>query len=349
MTILAFVCLVILFRLCLAFLVKGQINHQLAQMSGYTGHIDGIGLSLWRGAYQIEGIKIEKKEGKAPIPFFSAPWLDIGLEWKALFHGHIVASVSVEKGQLNFVSGPDQSKSQSGKGEDWQKVLESLVPLKINRFILSESEIHFRDPYGKPPVDVHLEGLNLLAENLSSRQEDAGASLGSISASARAMTDAKLILLARINPFAKSPTFDYSFTLKELKLTALNPMFLRYAGIDVADGAFDLYSEAAAVDGKFKGYFKPMIKNLTVMKPGQKLTLVKWIKKMLAATLGWVFKNDKGKVATKFEFEGEFKNPQTSLWQAAGYLFKNAFVQALPARLEGAIKVEDLQKKDVLK
>src|ERR1700722_11088031 len=97
------VCLLLVLRLCLAGIIRYEINRQLARMSGYTGHIDGIGLSLWRGAYQIEDLTIEKTGGSAPVPFFKAPILDIGLQWSALFQGRIVASVVVLEGRLNFV------------------------------------------------------------------------------------------------------------------------------------------------------------------------------------------------------------------------------------------------------
>ena len=343
-TSLALVGLLLVMRLCLAFVVKGMVNHQLARLSGYDGHIEGIGLSLWRGAYQIEGLEIRKKEGQVEQPFFYAPWLDFALQWKALFHARLVASVTIQEGRLNFVNGPGQAQRQSGQGENWSQLLKSLVPLKINRFRLQGSEIHFRDPYGKPPVDVHLTGLDLLADGLSSRLEGRSASLGSVSASARVMKDAWLALHARFNPFAPSPTFDYGITMEGLKLKELNPLLLRYVGIDVQAGTLDLYSEAAATEGKFKGYVKPMVTGLKVMRPHEAFRVGKLIKKALAGAIGFVFKNKREQVATKFEFAGEFKDPQTSLWSAVGYLFKNAFIEALPPRLEGAIKVEDLQR-----
>jgi hypothetical protein len=328
-------------RLCLALIATRLVNRQLGRLSAYQGHIDGVGLSLWRGAYQVEGLSITKVDGKMPVPFISAPVLDIALQWKALFHGRLVATVLIRQGQLNFVNGPGPQQGQSGRGEDWGLLLKSLVPLKINRFQLQGSEVHFRDPFGKPPVDVHLEALDLVAEGLSSRE----AGLGTVSATAQVMKDARLALQARFNPFAPAPTFDYGITLEGLKLDELNPLLLRYVGMDVQAGSLDLYSEAAAAEGKFKGYVKPMVKGLKMMKPHEAFDVPKLLKKALAGTIGWIFRNDRHQVATKFEFAGEFKDPHTSLWGAAVYLFKNAFVKALPPRLDGAVKVEDLQKK----
>jgi hypothetical protein len=336
-------CLLIVLRLCLALIIRDLINRQLAQMSGYSGRIDGIGLSLWRGAYKIEGMDIEKAGGKAPVPFFKAPLMDIGLQWAALLHGRFVASVVVDAGQLNFIDGPSVSRSQSGKGEDWLGVLESLVPIKINRFQLREGEIHFRNPYGSPPVDVKLDQLNLLAENLSSRSEGHGAGLGSVSATAQVMESAHLWFLAHFDPFAPDPTFDYSGAMQGLNLRTLNPFFLHYAGIDVQGGNLDIYSEAAAADGKFKCYVKPVLVGLKVMKPHEKFDPGKLLIKAGVGVLGWIFKNENGQVATKLEYAGEFKDPKSSLWTAFYFLFENAFIKALPQGLEANLKVQDLQ------
>src|SRR5687767_1763104 len=218
-------------------------------MSGYSGRIDGVGLSLWRGAYQIEGLKIVKKNGQLPVPFFLSPRIDLGLQWKALFRGRLVARVTVTRGEVNFVNGPKAAQRQSGKGEPWQALLESLAPVKFNHFRLIASEVHYRDPYGTPPVDVRMDGLDLVAENLSSRRQGDAAKLGSVTASARVMEGGRMNLAMRFNPFAPAPTFDYSVTMKGLNLVDLNPLLLRYVGFDVHRGTVDLYSEAAATEG----------------------------------------------------------------------------------------------------
>lgn len=342
---LAFACLLLAFRLCLPSAVKHEINRQLSTMKGYAGHIDGIGISLWRGAYQIEGMAIEKKEGNLPVPFFLSPSIDIGLEWRALLTGRIVAKVGIDKGQLNFVNGPGKEQGQSGKGEDWQGVLAGLVPATINHFELHDSELHYRDPFGAPPVDVHLEALELVAENLCSRSEGKGAAMGTVSATATVMKAAQFRFSSRFDPFAPAPTFDYGLTLEGLRLSALNPLMLRYAGIDVQEGVVDFYSEAAAADAKFKGYVQPMIKGLKVMRPHESLRPGHILKKMLIGFLGWALKNQSGQVAAKIEFAGEYKDPKVSLWQAARTLFGNAFGKALLPRLQGALTIEGLPTK----
>ncbi len=342
---LSLACLLVVLRLSLESIVKSAINRQLAQMTDYEGHIDGVGLSFWRGAYQIKGLKIEKRDSKVLAPFLLAPWIDISMHWQALIRGNLVASVTMKEAQLNFVNGPRLDERQNGQGQDWQGLLKGMVPLKINRFRLRDSNVHFRDPYGDPPVDVYLDDLDLNAENLSSRQQKAGKNFASVSATCQVMQDAHLSLQARLDPLSPTPAFEYSLIMKGLDLQELNPLLLRYAGMDVGGGRLELYSEAAAAEGKFQGYFKPMITGLQVMRPHERLGIGQWLKKALAGTLGAILTNKKGQVATKFEFAGKFDDPQTSLWSATKILFTNAFIHALPSRLEGGAKLEDLQKK----
>lgn len=333
-------------RLTLATVVKGVINRKLDHLAAYTGHIDRIGLSLWRGAYQIRGMKIEKRQGLAPVPFFEAPNVDIGVEWMPLFHGRLVASVVVDEGQLNFVSGPAKDQAQTGFGEDWLDVLKSLVPLEINRFELKDSAVHFRDPYGKPPVDLQLDQLALVAKDLKSRPPGHhDEAFASVSATGRVMGDGQLAFGARFDSFASLPTFEYGFSLKGVQLQTMNPFLLRYLSVDVAGGRLDFFSEAAAADGKFKGYYQPMMKDLKVMRPDDALKPVSLFRKFLLRIAAWIFKNKDGQIATKFEVAGEFKEPQTSLWKAVGYLFQNAFFEALPSKLDGKLKLGALQKK----
>ena len=332
----------LLLRLSLGTLISAMVNHQLAKMSAYEGHIDGIGLRLWQGAYQIRGLSIEKKAGKVPIPFVTAPLIDIGLQWAALLRWRLVATVGFEGGSLNFVHGPDEDRGQNGEGEDWILVLNSLVPLKIDRLRLKDCDIHYSDPYGSPPVAVHLERLNLLAEDLSSRQDGRPGALSSVSASAQVTGKARLDFRSRFDPFARPPTFDYGATLRGLQLGDWDPIFQRYLGIDVQSGTLDAYSEAATAEGKYQGYVKPIIHGLKVMRPHEPLQPLKLAKKALIGVLAWIFENKQGELATQFDISGAYKDPKIDGWGAVRYLFENAFSKALPSTLEGAPQLKDL-------
>ena len=60
------------FRLYLPTLVKNYLNRTLNKISGYRGHVEEVHLHLWRGAYSVIDLELNKIGGRIPVPFFSA-------------------------------------------------------------------------------------------------------------------------------------------------------------------------------------------------------------------------------------------------------------------------------------
>src|SRR4051812_13586137 len=81
--------LLIILRLFLPAIVLRYVNKTLADMHGYYGHVTDIDISLYRGAYQINDIYLNKVDSvsKKQTPFFSAGTIDLSVEWRALFQG----------------------------------------------------------------------------------------------------------------------------------------------------------------------------------------------------------------------------------------------------------------------
>ena len=73
--------LLIAVRMALPYILLKLVNKELQNIPGYTGHVDDIDVALIRGAYKIKMIKLEKTGGKIPVPFFSAPLIDLSLQW----------------------------------------------------------------------------------------------------------------------------------------------------------------------------------------------------------------------------------------------------------------------------
>src|SRR5437763_2248672 len=69
----------------LPFWVRDYVNRKLSEIPGYRARVGAVTLHLWRGAYQIHNIKVEKTSGNVPVPFFSSPLIDLSVEWKALW------------------------------------------------------------------------------------------------------------------------------------------------------------------------------------------------------------------------------------------------------------------------
>ena len=335
------VVLLVALQLLLEPIVLRFANKKLDTLPGYKGHIEDVDISLWRGAYTIEGVRLQKIEGAIPVPFFSADAVDLSVEWKALFHGKIVSEIVLNRPRINFVAGPTRAQSQTD-AEGWQPVVEALFPFTINRFEIIEGEVHFRDFHQNPKVDIHLDHLDAIATGLTNAQEQSAPLPATFNLTGRAMDHAPLRIDLKVAPLAKVPTFDLNAELTDLKLTTLNDYFKAYAFMDVENGTLSVFTETVAKDGKFKGYIKPLTKDLDILslKHDSKNPLrLAW--EAVAGGVGQVFENQpKAQVGTQIPFAGSFSDPNPEILKTVGALLRNAFVRALHPDLNHSIKFE---------
>lgn len=333
--------LVIALQLLLEPLVLRFANKKLDDMPGYKGHIEDVDISLWRGAYTIEGVRLQKIEGNVPVPFFSARSADFSVEWKALLRGKVVSEITLDRPRLNFVSGPTQAQSQND-AEGWQEVVEDLFPLTINRFEILQGEIHFRDFHRTPKVDIHLDHLDAVATGLTNSQEQSSPLPATFKLTGRAMGHAPLRIDMKVAPLADDPTFDLNAELTDLKLTTLNDYFNAYAFMDVESGTLNLFTEMAAKEGAFKGYIKPLTKNLNILdleKDAQNPLRLAW--ETITGAVGQIFENQpRAQVGTQIPFSGRFSDPNPDIWKTVGTLLRNAFIRALHPDLNNSIQFE---------
>ncbi|MDB5048741.1 MAG: hypothetical protein JWO30_1812 [Fibrobacteres bacterium] len=321
-------------------------NRKLDQIPEYKGHIRDVDLSVFRGAYQIKDVRLEKIQGESRAPFFSADLVDLSVEWSALLrHRSFVGEVKLYRPRLNFVVAETKKKSQTGIDSSWEDRSTELFPLDINRFEIHDGEIHFRDLTRTPKVDVHLDRIDALAKGLTTHPRQGEALPATFHATARAMEHAKMRLDLKLDPLAKEPTFDMDGELSELRLTSLNDFLKAYAKVDAEGGTFSLYTEMAADKGRFKGYVKPLAKDVRIFSPGKKdeggILESAW--EALVAGVVNIFENKrKDQVATQIPLSGKFSNPTAGIWRSVGYLLRNAFIQALRPNLSHSVGFEDV-------
>ena len=329
-----YVCLFVLaLRLSLSLIIKTGANQVLDHMTRYRGHIDHVGLSFWRGAYQFQGVKIVTIDGKVPLPLFEAKNVDIALEWRPLLRGQAVASVVLEEPALNFVNGPAATQSQFGLEQDWLPIIQKLVILKVNRLVIRQGQAHFADPYQAPPLDVHIDAIEVRLSDIRLHRPITAKGLPcSLSLSARVMDQAPLSVSLTVDVFAQEPTFEYSATLQSLDLNRLDLVFQRGLGVNVAKGEFSVYSEGVSDQGEFKGYVKPFVKGLTVIRRDDKVS-PKLAKKLLVSVLAWILKDHfHDQTATSIPLSGSLKGRKTEMhanWFAAalGWVGNATFFQ----------------------
>src|SRR5450759_720706 len=340
------VVLLIIIRLILPYVVLHYANKALADVKGYYGHIDDIDLSIYRGAYIINDIYLNKVDSvsKQQTPFFKSRNIDLSVEWGALFHGSIVGELTFDSPELIFTKDKTDLTDVKKDTTDFRKLLKNFMPLKVNRFEVNDGTIRYADNTSTPKVDIALKQTHILALNLKSVIDDKVELPSTVTAQADA-SEGTLSFNMKLNALADNATFDLNAEIKNTNLVLLNGFLKAYGNFDVHRGNFGLYTEMAAKDGKFKGYVKPIIKDVKVVGIEDRHdTFFNKVWEQIVGAAGEIFRNQKkDQVATKVNMEGSFKNPKTKTLDAIWEVLINAFVQALLPQVDNTISLNSVK------
>ena len=340
------VVLLIIIRLILPYVVLHYANKALANVKGYYGHIDDIDLSIYRGAYIINDIYLNKVDSvsKQQTPFFKSRNIDLSVEWGALFHGSIVGKLTFDSPELIFTKDKADLTDIKKDTTDFRKLLKNFMPLKVNRFEINDGTIRYADNTSTPKVDIALKQTHILALNLKSVIDDKVELPSTVTAQANAY-EGTLSFNMKLNALADNATFYLTAEIKNTNLVLLNDFLKAYGNFDVHRGNLGLYTEMAAKDGKFKGYVKPIITDLKVVGPEDRHdTFFNKVWEQIVGAAGVIFRNQKkDQVATKVNIEGSFKNPKTNTLDAIWEVLLNAFVQALLPEIDNTISINSVK------
>jgi len=334
--------LLVLLRLLLPYIVLRYANNTLAAMKGYMGHVQDIDIALYRGAYQIDNIfinKIDSTNGKQ-TPFFSAEKIDLSVEWASLLKGKVVGELVLLSPVLRFTKDRAELGEVAKDTNDFRQVLDNFMPLQVNRFEINQGRIYYIDSTATPKVDLALTDVYILAHNLRNTV-DANVKLPSAVVARAKAYDGSVSLDMKLDALAKEPTFDLSAEIKQANLVKLNDFFIAYGKFDISRGIFSLYSEFAADKGRFKGYVKPIIKGLEVIGTEDKDdSFLQKVKETVIDVVGDILENPKkDQVATKIPIQGSFGETSVGTWQAVWEVLKNAFIEALLPSVDNEIDI----------
>ncbi len=346
-TLLVIVFLLVCARMAMPTAVAWYVNRTIDQSPLYDGRIGDVDIHLWRGAYSIEDIRLNKVTGNVPAPLFHAKRMDLAIQWDMLLKGKLVGRVAIEEPRLNFVDGESEGEDQTGAGGPWLDMIQDLFPFKINSAFVHNGSIHFLAAVTDPPVDLSLDELEASVENLTNIHDDVTPLVATVKASALAMGHAKLNYEMKIDPFSYKPTFQMALRLLGLDVTKTNDLTRAYGSFDFEDGWFDLVVEMDAKEGRLDGYVKPLFRNLKVIgrQDVKEDNILQVFWETLIGAAAEVLKNQpRDQVGTLVELHGDLSNPNTNVLEIIGNVLRNAFIRAYMPRLEGVAEdVDGLQ------
>jgi hypothetical protein len=343
------VILIIILRMILPYIILFFANKKLSALDGYYGHIRDIDLALYRGAYVIKDIYIDKTDPSqgTHTSFFNCPRIDLSVEWKALFDLKLVGEVEFERPVLQYTLDKTVGKNADKDSTDFIGLVKDFIPLRINRFMVTEGQIHYVDENSRPLVDVPLTDVYILGKGLTNESADEDKLPASIEMNGH-LFNGHLSVNVNLAPLSNEPTFDLDGKLTETDLVNLNSFFTAYGNFDLKSGSMSVYTEFAANNGQFKGYVKPLIKDLDIVQfnkeEGHPLQIT-W--EAFIGSTAEVFQNQpKGRLGSRIPVEGKFKHPEVRTFEAILSILKNAFIKALQPSIDHSVDINNINEPD---
>src|ERR1039457_3106377 len=326
-------------RALLPWAVRNYVNRTLDRNPLYEGKIGKVHIHLWRGAYSIEDVRINKTTGDVPVPFFAAKRVDFALEWKAFRQRKVVGRLLMDQPEINFVDAPTEGETQTGGGAPWLQLIKDLFPFKINSAIIKNGSIHFRAYQTIKPVDVYISQFEATIDNLGNIRDETNPLVSTVQATGLVMDQAKFEYKMTLDPFAYRPTFQMALRLLGLDVTKINDLALAYGKFDFKRGWFDLVVETDVEEGQITGYAKPLFRNLQVFSLGEDLkekNVLQFFWQALVGRVASLFKNhSRDQFGTLIAFSGDATGATTTdIFATLGNILRNAFVRAYLPRLE---------------
>lgn len=340
------VLLLVAFRIYLPTLVKNQINKTLANIPGYYGHVENIDIALYRGAYVIDKMYLNKVTAKSEIPFLNFPKTDISIEWKSIFKGKIVSEVYMIQPEIIYISEDQTGKKDDADVDDWTKALTEIIPIDINHFEITNGKLAFVKLQANPNIDLQITNLDFYADNLRNAVNTSKTLPSPFKATGTSFGNGAIELKGNINLIKEIPDMDLTLSLKSSNATALNDLTNHYVGIDFEKGNFELYSEIAIADGYLKGYVKPMLANSKLI--GKEDNILETIWEGFVGLFKFILKNQKtDTLALKVPLEGDLKNVEAAAWPTVFSIFENAWVEAFKGEVDNEITFKDAFRESV--
>ena len=331
------VTIVVVVHLYLAIWVRDYVNRKLSEIPDYRAHVEAVTLHLWRGAYQIHNIKIEKTSGHVPVPFFAAPLVDLSVQWKALLEGAFVGKIDFYEPQLNFTNGRSKEEQQAAVDEPWTEKIKQLYPLKFNRFAVHTGEIHYRDFSTDPKVDVVIDRVQMVATNLTNSKKLSKSMVAEFQGTGRPLRSGQAKCQMSLDPYARKQTFALNLELADVPLVKLNDFARAYGHFEFKSGTLRLATQVESKDAAFKGYVEPVFDNMNIgTEQSEKANPLSNLWAGIVDGLTKIVRNQpKNRFGTKVPLSGSFDQPQPAILTTLYNVFRNAFVKAFEGKLEG--------------
>ena len=345
-TLVVIVAVLVAARAALPWYVEDYVNEKLNALEEYDGRVTDVDVALWRGAYRVEGLRIVKTGAHQPTPFFSSEAIDFSIEWPSLMRGSLVAEGTFLRPNLNLVKGPNDRESQTGEGVDWVDRLEEMFPFRFNTVRIVDGTVTFRAPGIRTKDALRATKLDGVISNITNAAGTDRETFAGFRVEATVLDKGTAKVSGSVDPLAHEPTFDLNLTVRNVHLPKVNPWLRQYIKADAESGEFELYTELAAAEGRFKGYAKPIMRDVNIYSSEEEESnLLRRAWEGLVDLATRILEDEEtDQVAARIPFSGSIEEPDADLLETMVSVVRNAFVSAFARSLEGSITLRDARE-----
>ncbi len=357
-------------RAVLPFGVRLWVNRVLGNMRNHHGAVDAVRLNLWRGAYELDGLRLFQRGAATEEPLVEMRRLDLAVQWRGLLRGRLVAEATCHHPVIYFsrvprdgvageapVGGNDGDPSdgeqvKAGAREPWALHLDELTPFEVNRFVIRDGEVRYRDTTREPAVDLYMTDFYLEALNIANvRPKDQPENLfAEIEAAGRPFGTGELELRMRFDPFTDPLRLELDVSVRHVQLTDLNDFLQAYGRVDAEAGTLEIYGEFATTDGIVEGYVKTLFEGMRLLRFGEidgpaEALEAAW-EGLLAIATEVLENQPHDRLATKVPLRGTTAGTAADIGTTIANLLRNAFFAALGPAIDDSV---DLRGMEVVK
>ncbi|PZR18783.1 MAG: hypothetical protein DI536_02575 [Archangium gephyra] len=309
-------------------------------LTGYKGTFSDVDVSIIPLEYRIENLRLVQDGTRVEDAVLFAKELKASSKWSDLLRFRVVASARADHAHFRMNLGetkaPREVKQAAKEGAeelerndlDIGKTLEQILPFRVDRFELHDSEVTLTDVTDPKKPKIWLNDIEFVAENITSRQNlDQRAPL-MVTGRATVQKTGVLKLLVVADLLDEKPAFTGQAQLIGLDLESLYQWAAAKAGLS-PHGSVDVFVNFNSAKGGVGGDVKVMAKNLKVDPLEGKFSNA--IKAAGANAAFSILKDEqKGQaVATTLPLRGSLEKPDAQIWPTIIGVLRNAFVDSL--------------------
>lgn len=318
----------------------------LESQDDFTGRVARVRINLFASRVNVYDVRVDSRHAPAgQVPVVFIPHISIIFRWAALFRHMQDLTIRVNEPRVRMVvqdkdidAPPEPQKEPANL-----KVLLGKLPAFRADIDVRDGYFQYIGPVADVRADIPITALYLSIHDLTNRA--IAKHISPVDATATVF-EGHAVLRANLMPLADTLTFAVTLELQGVNLVLLNNFLRRYARVDVSKGRLDVYAELGVARNAFKGYIKPILKDLDFLgaSGGRGGLLQKMWERGVALALKLLKNHRKGEIATKIPFQGTLDNPNVSVGAALLGIFKNAFIRSVKPSLDNVISVRTLWK-----